>query len=141
MDTCTVEVGLLRKHACANPSVAKCANCEQPLCTKHALPQHSATGGKTGKFLCAQCNAAAKLYDETAPAAAPAVTAAAPAAAAAAPAAPKPAPPKPAPAKPAAVADDSGSLDFKPGEPPAGGKTELSIEHSTPPEPKPGEKK
>src|SRR3954465_3361294 len=139
MDTCTVEVGLLRKHACANPSVAKCANCEQPLCTKHALPQHSATGGKTGEFLCAQCNAAAKLYDETAPAAAPAVTAAAPAAAAGAPAAPKPprppaaaagapaapkpAPPKPAPAKPAAVADDSGSLDFKPGEPPAGGKT------------------
>src|SRR3954465_5835979 len=92
MDTCTVEVGLLRKHACANPSVAKCANCEQPLCTKHALPQHSATGGKTGKFLCAQCNAAAKLYDETAPAAAPAATAAAPAGAPRPPGSPSPGP-------------------------------------------------
>ena len=52
MNTCTIEVGLLRKHPCGLPSVAKCANCEQPLCAKHAVPQMS--GGKK-VFLCAEC--------------------------------------------------------------------------------------
>ena len=102
MDACTVEVGLLRKHPCGSPSVAKCANCEQPLCTKHAIAQHSPTGAKTGKFMCTPCDAAAKLYEQTTPApAAPAPKAAAhpkPAAAAApaakaAPAQKKPEPP------------------------------------------------
>jgi hypothetical protein len=122
MDACTVEVGLLRKHPCGHPSVAKCANCEQPLCSKHALPQLSGTGAKTGKFLCAQCAAAAKLYEETEPA--PAAPAAKPgeapkpshAAHAAKPAA------KPAPAAKAAAAEkkpepppeDSAPLEFNP---------------------------
>ena len=120
MDACTVEVGLLRKHPCGHPSVAKCANCEQPLCSKHAVPQLSGTGAKTGKFLCAQCAAAAKLYDETerapaAPAAKPGEAPKSPHAAPAAKSAPaakpaaaaekKPAPPPP---------EDSAPLEFNP---------------------------
>jgi hypothetical protein len=105
MDACTVEVGLLRKHTCGQPSVARCANCEQPLCTKHAIAQHSASGAKTGKFLCAQCNAAAKLYEETAPAPAPAQKAGEH---------PKPAPAVPAAKKPEPPPEPSAPLEFKP---------------------------
>ena len=122
MDACTVEVGLLRKHPCGSPSVAKCANCEQPLCTKHAIAQHSPTGAKTGKFMCTPCDAAAKLYEQTEPA--PAAVKKPPEAPRPA-AAPKPPTPKPAAAKPEPV-EDSGPLEFTPGKPP---------------EPKPGEKK
>jgi hypothetical protein len=58
MDPCTVETGLLRKKPCGHPAVAHCANCEQPLCAQHAVAQHTETGGKSGKFLCQQCEAA-----------------------------------------------------------------------------------
>jgi hypothetical protein len=54
MDTCTVETGLLRKKTCGEPAVGKCANCEQPLCSKHRVPQTSG-GRKTGGFLCPEC--------------------------------------------------------------------------------------
>ena len=54
MDTCTVETGLLRRHPCGQPAVSKCANCEQPLCSKHREPQTSG-GKKTGGFLCPEC--------------------------------------------------------------------------------------
>jgi hypothetical protein len=98
VETCTVETGLLRKTACGNTAVAKCANCEQPLCSKHAVAQLSATGKKTGTFLCGECHAAQRHIAKVE------------AKATAAPAAPKPAAPKPA--APAAAA---------PARPPAGG--------------------
>lgn len=127
-DSCTVEVGLLRKHPCGQAAVAKCANCEQPLCTKHAIAQVSA-GRKTGKFLCAQCNAAAKLYDQTEPAAPAAATAPKPATTAQGPAAaPKPA----APAAKAAPAE-------KKSEPPPeehSAPLEFTIEPKKPQDPK-----
>ena len=89
--------------------MAKCANCEQPLCTKHAIPQHSASGAKTGKFFCAQCKAADELYQQTAPAAA------APAKPAEPPKQPAPAA-KPAPAqkKPEPPPEHSAPLEFNP---------------------------
>jgi hypothetical protein len=62
MDTCTVEVGLLRKKPCGHAAVARCLNCEQPLCVEHAVPQHSESGQKTGKFICKDCQAAEKDY-------------------------------------------------------------------------------
>ena len=125
MEACTVETGLLRKAPCGNTAVARCANCEQPLCTKHAIAQLNA-GRKTGKFLCADCHAADRQYQETAPipAAAPAKPAAAPAAAPTASparspsaAAPKPAAeaPKPAAEAPKPAEENSdGSIDFTP---------------------------
>ena len=90
MEACTVETGLLRKTPCGQTSVAKCANCEQPLCSKHAIPQLSAAGKKTGTFMCAECAKAHRQHDKLAAAprgAPPARPAASPA--------PKPAP-KPA---------------------------------------------
>ena len=117
METCTVETGLLRKTACGNTAVTKCANCEQPLCTKHAIAQLNA-GRKTGKFLCGDCNAADRLYQETAPVPAAPAKPAAPVKPAAAPAKPGPAA---AAAKPAAEApkpaeeNSDGSIDFTPG--------------------------
>jgi hypothetical protein len=110
MDTCTVEVGLLKKHPCGNASVAHCANCEQPLCSKHAVAQLSATGGKTGKFMCPECDVAAKAYAKAAAAAAK------PGAPAHRPAEPhKPAAAAPAAKKPAAtVEDDNSPLEFTP---------------------------
>lgn len=127
METCTVETGLLRKKPCGQLSITKCANCEQPLCAKHAIAQLSATGRKTGKFLCADCNAAQRQYEETAvPApAAPAAPAKPadkpqpePGAATANPkpaATPAPAA-KPAPAAPAKPPEENsdGSIDFTP---------------------------
>lgn len=123
METCTVETGLLRKKPCGQTSITRCANCEQPLCGKHAIAQLGASGRKTGKFLCADCNAAQRQYEETAaPAPAPAAPAkpadkpqAAPPKPAAAPA--KPAAAAAAPAKPAAkpdAEDSDGSIDFTP---------------------------
>jgi hypothetical protein len=127
VETCTVETGLLRKKPCGQLSITKCANCEQPLCGKHAIAQLSTTGRKTGKFLCADCNAAQRQYEETA-VPAPATPAKPadkrqpePGAATAHPkpaATPAPAT-KPAPAAPAAPAkppeeNSDGSIDFTP---------------------------
>jgi hypothetical protein len=133
MDTCAVEVGLLKKHPCGQHAVAHCANCEMALCTKHAVPQLNANKQRTGKFMCAECDKANKAADKGmaaashhAPAkpAAPAAKPAAPAAKAPAPA-PKPAAPAQAgaapAAKPAAPAkeekfklEDTGPIDFTP---------------------------
>lgn len=111
MDTCAVEVGLLKKKPCGHAAAAKCANCEMALCAKHAIRQ---TGGK---FMCAECDRANRTVDTTPtakPAAAPAAKPAAPAAKPAAPAA-KPAAPA---AKPAATAPAAKAAE-KPNEPPA----------------------
>jgi hypothetical protein len=126
VDTCTVETGLLRKAPCGANAVAKCANCEQPLCTKHAVPQLNAAGKKTGTFLCPPCHAAqrdiakseAKTGGTAKPAAMPPkpATAAKPAAAAA-PAAAKPGAPaaKPPAEKPKPLEENTdGSIDFTP---------------------------
>jgi hypothetical protein len=123
VEPCAIETGLLRKTACGHTSVAKCDNCEIPLCSKHAIAQLSPTGSKTGKFLCGDCNAAQRQYEKTQTARA-------------AQAAMKPPPEKPrtapggsAPAKPAAPAaaapakpeapppeeHSDGSIDFTPG--------------------------
>ncbi len=119
MDTCTFESGLLRKKPCGQPSVTRCLNCEQPLCSKHAVAQMTA-GRKTGKFMCKDCDAARIEYEKTTPAAAPApAEKKAPAEKAAAPGA-KPAP---AAAKPAEKKeekkeekkpDDDAPLEFTP---------------------------
>ena len=129
MDTCAVEVGLLKKHPCGQNAVAKCGNCEMALCTKHAVAQLSASKQRTGKFMCAECDRANKVVDTSKPVPKPAVAAAAkPAAPAAKPAAPAAA--KPAPAAPAAKAaaaaptqpagkqefklEDTGPIEFTP---------------------------
>ena len=97
METCVVEVGLLKKKPCGDKAVSKCANCEIALCAKHAQGQMS--GGKK-VFLCPECARAWKAAGDI-PTAAPAKkpdekpAAAAPKPAAHAPAA-KAAPPKPA---------------------------------------------
>ena len=117
-ETCTVESGLLRKKPCGQPAVTKCANCEQPLCSKHSVPRMSA-GKKT--FLCPECARAWKQSEKTrgelppTPASALPPTPAAPA--------PKPAPAKPAAPKPAAAAP-------KPAAKPAGLPKESPREHS-----------
>lgn len=122
MEICTVETGLLRKTPCGQTSVTKCANCERPLCGKHAVAQLSATGHKTGAFMCAECEKAQRAHEKNIAAAPrPAAVRPAPkppAGAAASPA--RPAAPAPAPAKPAAVApakpaeNSDGSIDFTP---------------------------
>jgi hypothetical protein len=135
METCTVEVGLLRKKPCGNPGLTHCANCEMPLCKDHAVAQVNSMNNKTGKFMCKECNAAHKEFEKSAaaaappkkegaapaaPAAKPAQPAAKPApataAAAAKTAAPKPAAPAAAPAK---KPDDDAPLEFTPSKPPA----------------------
>jgi hypothetical protein len=131
MDTCAVEVGLLKKHPCGAASVAKCANCEMALCTKHAVAQLSAMKQRTGKFMCAECDkaqreaekgmAAAPKHVTPKPAAAPAAKPAAPVAKVA-PAAAKPAAAAPAAAKPAAAPakeekfklEQTGPIEFTP---------------------------
>jgi len=128
MDTCTIEVGLLKKKPCGQNAVTKCANCEQPLCAKHATSMMS--GGKK-TMLCGECAKAWKDMGEvpSTPAAAPAAKKPAEAPKAAAPAhapAPKPAAvaakaapapaaaAKPVAGKPALAIDQTGTLDFKP---------------------------
>jgi len=137
MDTCAVEVGLLKKKPCGHAAVAKCANCEMALCTKHAVAQLAANKQRTGKFMCEECDKALRAADKGiaaaphhaapkpaaapgakpgAPAAAPAARPAAPAAKPAAPAAGQPA------AKPAPAAakeekfklEDTGPIEFTP---------------------------
>lgn len=116
MESCTVETGLLRKHPCGGNAVTKCANCEQALCSKHAVAQMSA-GHKT--FLCPDCAKAWKQTEKTmgplpdAPAATavPAAAAKKPAEHAKAPAA------KPAPAQKKAeppLEEHSAPLEFTP---------------------------
>ncbi len=102
MDTCVVETGLLKKKPCGRPAVTRCLNCEIPLCAEHAVAETSASGARTGKFLCQECKVALKEHE--------ARLAALPKKPAAKPAAPTPAaePPAPADKKP-----DSGGLDFK----------------------------
>ena len=125
MDTCAAEVGLLKKHPCGQNAVAKCANCEMSLCTKHAVPLLDASKRRTGKFMCAECERANRTVDTTPtpapkPAAAPAAKPAAPAAPAAAAKATGPAAKAPAPAaktpQPAAKPHDSADdpLEFNP---------------------------
>ena len=60
METCTFESGLLRKKPCGHAAVARCVNCEQPLCVQHALAQLTEAGNKSGKFMCQECVAALK---------------------------------------------------------------------------------
>jgi hypothetical protein len=64
IEHCTAETGLLKKKPCGNPAVAKCANCERPLCSHHALPQLNEQHHKTGAFLCKECDVAARDYDK-----------------------------------------------------------------------------
>ena len=123
MDICQVETGLLKKKPCGQPGVTHCLNCEQALCSKHAVPQLKESGQKTGKFLCKECFAAQKEAAKIMPASPPPAPAAkkadapppVPKPVAPAPAAAKtatPAPAKPEPKKP--DMDDSGPLEFTP---------------------------
>jgi len=118
MDTCTIETGLLKKKPCGHPAVAHCLNCEQALCSSHAVAQKSESGANTGKFLCKECAAAWKEQAKNVPAApkpsaAPKPAAKPPAQAHAPAAAAKPEPKKEAepPAKPA---ESSGTIEFTP---------------------------
>ena len=118
MDTCTIEVGLLRKHPCGEKAVTKCANCEQALCVKHTVTTMS--GGKK-TMLCAECAKAWKKMGDVPDSAAvkkPEAPAAAPKPA---PVAAKAATPqKPGAVKPVAVKKeeekkpDDGPLEFTP---------------------------
>ncbi len=118
MDPCTVETGLLRKKPCGHASVAKCANCERPLCGEHAIAQLNEARKKTGTFICKECDVAQREYDKrmgtapSKPAAAPPPAAKKPAEPAKAPAAAKAAPAEKK-AEPPPV-EHSGSLEFTP---------------------------
>jgi hypothetical protein len=103
METCTVETGLLKKKPCGSNAVTHCANCEQPLCKQHAVPQKPA-----GKFMCKECDAARRDFEKNTPPA--------PVKVASAPVSPKNPPAKeaPTPAPVAAKADDGGALEFTP---------------------------
>jgi hypothetical protein len=63
--TCSVEVGLLRKKPCGHAAVAECDNCQQPLCTEHAVAQLTDSGKRSGKFLCKECTAAQKEQEKS----------------------------------------------------------------------------
>ena len=125
METCTIETGLLRKKPCGHAAVAKCLNCEQPLCLEHAVAQLSEAGKKSGKFMCQECVDAVKDYAKSTAAAArtqqekkiAAVekrmkAEAAASAPAKTPAAPSP--PAPAPAAPAEKPKEPDALEFTP---------------------------
>jgi hypothetical protein len=111
MDTCTVEIGLLKKKPCGHAAVTHCLNCEQALCAQHAVPELSEAGKKTGKFVCKECKAALREIAKNQPPTAlkrpvePAKAAPAPAKAAPAPAKEGAAAPKPT---------DSGGIDYTP---------------------------
>ena len=110
MDTCTVETGLLKKKPCGQASVTRCENCEQFLCSKHAIAQLKPNGLKSGKFMCKECDAARRDFEKNTPPT-PVKVASAPAADAAKNPPAKQAP-KPAPVE--AKADDGGALEFTP---------------------------
>jgi hypothetical protein len=140
MDTCAVEVGLLKKKPCGQNAVAHCANCEMALCTKHAVAQLSPTKQRTGKFMCEECDKAQKAAEKnmaSAPQHAPAKPAAAPAARPAAPPAPKPAAPA---AKPAAAPAPAAKAPAVAPTQPAG-KQEFKLEETGPIEFTPEKKK
>jgi len=63
-ETCSIETGLLRKHPCGHRAVTHCLNCEQPLCTEHAVPQLNEGGHRTGKSMCQECVKAAKASEK-----------------------------------------------------------------------------
>ncbi|MGH8764182.1 MAG: hypothetical protein ACRET8_00540 [Burkholderiales bacterium] len=50
-----IEGGLFRKKPCGHAAIAKCINCEQPLCLEHAIAQLTEGGSRTGKFMCQGC--------------------------------------------------------------------------------------
>ena len=127
MDPCTVETGLLKKKPCGQASVTRCENCEQPLCTKHAVAQLKPNGLTSGKFKCKECHLAHREHDKIAPPSEPSVAPAAkkpaepgkPAPAAAGAAAPAAkAAPKEAPKEAPKPVDDGGALEFTPSKPP-----------------------
>jgi hypothetical protein len=62
MNTCTIETGLLRKKPCGHAAVARCLNCDQPLCVEHAVAQLTESGQRSGKFMCQECVVAAKEH-------------------------------------------------------------------------------
>ena len=111
MDTCALEVGLLKKKPCGSAAVAKCANCEMALCAKHAVRQ------KNAKFMCDECSKAQRAYEknvgDSAPASAAPPKAAAPAAKPGAPAAKPPAPGPAAKAPAVAPTQPAGKQEFK----------------------------
>lgn len=118
METCTVETGLLKKKPCGHNMVTRCANCEQPLCKDHAIPQKTEAGKNSGKFMCKECTAAHKEIAKNPPPAVAKKPAEAPKPAPAAPAAAAAAAAKPAPAPAATAAankmDESGPIEFTP---------------------------
>jgi len=127
METCTIETGLFKKKPCGATAVTRCKNCEQPLCSKHAVAQLGA-GKKI--FLCEECAKAWVKNEKEAKAAAalkqqreimqggakkPAPAAPRPQAAQAQ---NKPAQPAQAQKKPEPPAEHSGPLEFTPSKPP-----------------------
>lgn len=64
MDTCAVEVGLLKKKPCGQAATAKCQNCEMGLCGKHAVAQMNERKVRTGKFLCQECDKAQRAAEK-----------------------------------------------------------------------------
>lgn len=118
MDTCSVETGFLRKKPCGTAAVAKCASCEQPLCSQHAVAQLNSLGRKTGAFMCQECVAANRQHEKSIAAAPPTVKKPAPPAqgpAAAKPPAPAPgAAAKEAPAEKTGGSQTAGGIDFTP---------------------------
>jgi hypothetical protein len=115
METCTEEVGLLKKKPCGKPKVAQCATCEQPLCSTHAVPQVTPAGKKTGKFMCKAHYESWLQYEQSKAApAAPKPAAAAPAAKPAAAPAPAAKPAEPKPAEAPKKENDDGSIEFTP---------------------------
>jgi len=60
MNTCMIETGIFRKKPCGHVAIAKCLNCDQPLCVEHAIAQLSETGHRTGTFMCKECVAAGR---------------------------------------------------------------------------------
>ena len=113
MDTCTVETGLLKKKPCGHAAVTHCVNCEQALCSQHAIAQHTEAGAKSGKFMCKECDAARREFAKNAP---PAVKKPVePAAPAKTAASAKPVEPaKEAPAAPKPADDGGGAIEFTP---------------------------
>jgi len=108
METCTVETGLLRKKPCGHPSVTHCANCERGLCAEHAVAQLTDTGKKSGKFMCKECDVAAREHEKSMAALARSEKHKEPP-----PPAKKPA--EPAKGAPAESKNDDGAIDFTPG--------------------------
>ena len=114
MEICTVETGLLKKKPCGHTAVTACESCERPLCAQHAIAQLTASGNRSGKFLCQECEAARREHDKTMAAVAKkSVMNPAPLPPKKPAAQPKDAPPKDAPAA-GDGAKDGGAIEYKP---------------------------